>query len=311
MCKVPVTIGLCVKNCSETISETLKCIISQDYSSEMIEIIVVDDNSSDNTLSRITETLANSPFKFRVFSTKGKGLGVARQLVVNSANGKYILWIDGDMIVPENYVKLQVEFMEKNPQVGKARAKWGILDEDSLPAKLESMRLIEHLSNKKTSSSYLVGIGGSICRTKALREIGGFDENIKGAGEDIDLAVRLAKSWKFAISNAVFYHHFRKTWRGLWQQYFWYGYGMHYVNHKHKGISKVWTYLPPVSLSAGLRQAFIAFKQTKEKIAFLLPLQYFFKYSAWILGYVESHLNGYDIQKYQNNLNILKKNRVS
>jgi glycosyltransferase involved in cell wall biosynthesis len=292
MCKVPVTIGLCVKNCSNTIRDTLKCIIEQDYPSKLIEIIVVDDKSSDDTLSIITKTLSNSSLNFKVFSTKGKGLGFARQLVVSNARGKYIIWVDGDMIIPKNFVTQHVMFMERNPEVGKARAKWGVLKEHSLPAMLECLRLIAFSKTQK--KSYLTGIGGSICRTCALRAIGGFDVEIFGACEDIDLALRLAKSWKIATNDAIFYHRFRKTWKELWQQYYWYGYGMHYVCNKHKNAIRIWNYLPHVAFLAGMRQALFVFKLVRLKKAFLLPLQYIFKYSAWLNGYLRSHLDGYE-----------------
>ncbi|HGE70495.1 TPA: glycosyltransferase [Candidatus Poribacteria bacterium] len=291
MCNVPVTIGLCVKNCADTIRETLNCIIGQDYPHELIEVIVVDDQSSDDTIPIVIKTLSNYSINFKVLSTNGKGLGFARQLVVKNASGKYILWVDGDMILPNNYIMQQVKFMEQNPEVGKARAKWGFLNEDYLPAKLESFRVLTHSSGNK--NKLLVGIGGSICRTCALKEIGGFDEKIRGAGEDIDLSVRLAISWKNAISDAVFYHRFRKTWKSLWQQYFWYGYGIHYVNAKHKGIIKLWKYLPIISFFAGLKNFLSTIKLTKQKIAILLPFQYTFKYSAWLIGYIRSHFDQY------------------
>ncbi|MEM2506695.1 MAG: glycosyltransferase [Nitrososphaeria archaeon] len=296
MCRILVTIGLCVKNCANTICETLNCIINQDYPHKLIEVIVVDDNSSDETLARTVSMLSGSSLNFKVFSTKGKGLGFARQLVVKNAYGKYIVWIDGDMVLPKNYISRQVEFMERNPKVAQARAKWGVMNEKSLPAILESFRLLGHFRNG--GSPHLVGIGGSICRVDVLRLIGGFDENIRGAGEDIDLAIRLASFGKFAINDAVFYHRFRETWKGLWQQYYWYGYGIHYVNSKHRGIISIWKHLPHVSFFAGLLQALTVFRLTKLKIAFLLPLQYIFKYSAWINGYIKSHLDGYEYRDH-------------
>jgi GT2 family glycosyltransferase len=232
-----------------------------------------------------------------VLSTNGKGLGLARQLVVGNARGKYIIWVDGDMIIPKNFIAQQVMFMERNPEVGKARAKWGIVNERSLPSKLESFRLLKHLANQSKESSYLVGIGGSICRTHALRAIGGFDENIHGAGEDIDLVVRLAKSWKLAVSDVFFYHRFKSTWGGLWKQYFWYGYGMHYVNSKHKSVIKLWKYLPLISFFAGLKESLFVIGFTKNMVALLLPLQYVFKNVAWLIGYMHSYFNKYEYKQ--------------
>jgi glycosyltransferase involved in cell wall biosynthesis len=257
-----------------------------------MEIIVVDDGSTDKTLNKIVDKLSHGCLNFKILSTGGKGLGYARQLVVDNASGKYILWIDGDMIIPRNYVCLQVEFMERNSLLGKARARWGILNEKPLPAKLEEMRVLEQPTTSR--AAHLVGIGGSICRTRALRAIGGFDKSIHGAGEDIDLAIRLeAASWKSSISNAVFYHRFRRTWRELWKQYYWYGYGIHFINSKHKAVVKIWKYLPPFPLIEGIRRAIVAYRFRNELVAFLLPIQYSFKYLAWVIGYFRSHFNGY------------------
>ncbi|MEM5867131.1 MAG: glycosyltransferase [Candidatus Aenigmatarchaeota archaeon] len=39
-------------------------------------------------------------------------------VVVKNASGKYIIWVDCDMILPKDHVQKQVEFMEQNPKVG-------------------------------------------------------------------------------------------------------------------------------------------------------------------------------------------------
>ena len=293
--KVPITVGLVVKNCEDTIEDTIKGILSQDYPHGMIEIIVIDDKSEDNTVPIIDKELANNSLKYKIYRSKGHGLGSARQMVVENANGKHILWVDGDMVLPKNHIRLQVDFMERYPEIGKARAIWKILEEKDTASMLESMRLLKDLSRSRKSGHWQ-GIGGSICRTEALREIGGFDSKIRGAGEDIDLTVRLASYWKIGLSKAVFYHHFRKTWAGLWNQYAWYGYGMHYVNNKHRHVIKLWSYLPCVASLSAVPQAFEAFKVTAKKAVFLLPLQFFFKYCAWIYGYIVSHFDGYGHQ---------------
>jgi glycosyltransferase involved in cell wall biosynthesis len=290
--KVPVSIGLVVKDCADTIRDTINCILTQDYPQDMIEVVVIDDKSKDNTISIIAEGLAKHSFKHKIYRASGQGLGFARQMVVNNAHGKHILWIDGDMVLPRNHVRLQVDFMEKYPDIGKARAIWKIMEEKEPASLLESMRLLKDLSGNRKSGHWQ-GIGGSICRTDALREIGGFDTEILGAGEDIDLTIRLAAYWKIGLSRAVFYHHFRRTWPDLWKQYIWYGYGMHYVNNKHRKVIKLWTYLPFVGALSAIPQMSEAFRLTRKKTVFLLPFQFFFKYSAWIYGYIVSHFDGY------------------
>lgn len=292
-----VTIGLCLKNCEATIKETMIGILRQEFPFDQMEITVVDDGSSDNTIPIVVESLSDLKERLRIFSTEGKGLGTARQTVLENAKGKYIVWVDGDMILPKDHLRKQVEFMEKNPKVGKARARWGLLDERNLVANLESLRTLERGDfdlQQKASTTRFVGIGGSICRVNALKEAGAFDGHIKGAGEDIDIALRMRKKgWLLSVSHAKFYHRFRNTWKGLWDQYFWYGYGMHYVNHKHRGFFPFWTEFPPIAFIEGLLRSFTAYELTRWKSSFLLPLLYIFKQTAWCLGAIKGHRDGY------------------
>ena len=52
------------------------------------------------------------------------GLGVARQIVVDKACGKYIVWVDDDVTLPKDFVRKQVGYMEQNPHVGIAGARY-------------------------------------------------------------------------------------------------------------------------------------------------------------------------------------------
>lgn len=50
-----VTVGLCVKNSEKTVKDTVDSIIKQKYLPNLMEIIVVDGDSKDRTLSIVTE----------------------------------------------------------------------------------------------------------------------------------------------------------------------------------------------------------------------------------------------------------------
>ena len=292
MDNVPVTIGLCVKNCENTIGPTLDSIMSQDYSHNLMEIIVVDDGCDDNTISIVMEKLSKASINFRILETGGSGLGAARQKVVDYAKGKYIVWIDGDMVTPPDYISKQVEIMESHPRAGKARAKFGWLKSKTNNFLADSYFLA--YIGEAGIQRKLTGIGGSICRVSAVKDAGGFDVHIKGAGEDVDLATRmLACGWDFLTSDSLFYHMPKTSWRELWNQYVWYGYGIHYVRHKHKikniGISQ----LPPLALAISIRKAVVAFKFTGKKNSFLLPLPFLICSFAWWIGFAKAHFEKY------------------
>lgn len=74
-----------------------KCILScyENHLSENIEILVVDDGSTDTTLQKI-KNLQNSVKNLHVIHRKNQGLGASRNIGLHSAKGKYVWMIDGD-----------------------------------------------------------------------------------------------------------------------------------------------------------------------------------------------------------------------
>ena len=288
-----VTIGLCVRNCEASIKEAIDSVLNQDFPHELMEVIFVDDGSEDGTLSVILDYISNMDMQAKVFHSEWKGLGWARNVVVNNAGGDYIIWVDGDMILPKDHVKKQVEFMEQNPTVGIAKAKHGKLTRGNLVATLENIPYIvgDFRSQSKTTFK-LPGTGGSIYRVKAIRQAGGFDSDLSGAGEDLDAAYRIrASGWSLARTQTEFYERRRETWKALWDEYFWRGHGLHQALHKNENLFSLYKMLPPAGFLAGLLYSFKAYKLTRQKIVFLLPLHFIFKMIAWCLGFAKSHID--------------------
>jgi len=298
--KAKVTVGMCVKNCEATVKEAIDSVINQDYPHGLMEILVVDGNSKDKTLSIIIDSISKTDIQAKIYHDNGKGLGVARQIVVNKALGEYIVWVDGDVILPKNYLSSQVEFMNQNPQIGAAQAKWGASKERTLVAVLENTSVLDYGFKDAKTSPKSLGSGGGVYRARAVREVGGFDGHIKRAAEDRDVTARInAAGWLLSFNkNVELYHKYRETWMGLWGQYFWWGYGEHYISHMY-GLRSchAWPHylyrIPPVAFMAGLRRSLRAYKVSHQKISFLLPFHNFLKMIAWCFGFVKSHKEGY------------------
>jgi glycosyltransferase involved in cell wall biosynthesis len=283
-----------VKNCAESIRETIRTIADQDYQRKDIEAIVVDDGSEDDTLSAAVDFLSQEAIPVEAYRTGGKGLATARQMVVENAKGRYVVWVDDGLLFPVSFLRRQVTFMEQNSDVGEARARWGWCRKAGLVNKLENLMNLVYERSQQKSSTRLRGIGGSICRLEALRQIGGFDKSITGAGEDIEIAARMrAAGWRLSKSKAVFYYGFKETWHDLWRQHFWYGYGMHYVCHKHRNAIQLWTMFPVVGFMVGVAGTFRAYQLAHSKASFLLPFHFLFKKTAWFFGFLKSHIDRY------------------
>ena len=294
MVKPVVTIGVCVKNCESFIRNVIVSVIHQNYPRELTEIIVVDGYSEDKTLPIIKKTLSGIGIKTRFFY-ENKGLGFARQIVVDSAEGDYVVWVDGDIVLSRDYVKRQVEFMEQNPIVGVAGGMYGMYLGKTLVSAFENIAYV--VDSFKYGGKFfprLLGTEGSIFRVKAVRDAGGFDQQIVGAAEDTDLVYRIKKKgWLLYMTKATFYEKCKEDWRELWEQYVWWGYGGHYLFHKDKRINPIYEMLPVAGFIAGLLRSFIAYKLTHRKIFFLVPVHYIFKRIAWCYGFLKAHLNRY------------------
>ena len=103
-------------NSKKFILECLNSVIKQTYKN--IEIIVVDDCSSDNTLE-IVKKFKNKykfPKKIKIYSTKknSKTVAAPRNLGVLNCKGDYIAFIDSDDIWHPKKLQLQFSQLKKN-----------------------------------------------------------------------------------------------------------------------------------------------------------------------------------------------------
>jgi len=292
-----VTVGLCIKNAEGTIKETLASIFAQDFPHSQMELLTVIGQSRDKTLTSTEKTLKEADFVQRTF-VENEGLGKARDIVVSFAKGDYIVWVDGDMTLSTDYVRKNMEFMEHNPLCGIVRGKYGYTSDQTLVSMLENVVYVSDSEFGVKSASkvgYLPPTGGSIYRIAAIKAVGGFDTSIKGAGEDIEAAFRIKKAgWSICVTDTKFYPRFRSTWKALWDQYFWYGYGAHFLLHKNSAIIELYKMVPLAGTLAGVLRAVQYYKLAHKKAFFvLLPIHYTFKRIAWSIGYFKSHLSGY------------------
>jgi len=294
--KPKVTIGICVRNSESFIEEAIDSIINQDYQHELMEVILVDDGSTDRTLQVILFAIPKMKMGVKVFHQRWKGLGATRNTVVDNARGDYIVWVDGDMILSHDYIRKLVEFMDENLDVGIAKGKYELTPGDNWLSTLEiysraASKMVDFNCGAKAYSRSL-GTGGSIYRIEALKQIRGFDENLRGYGEDWDAECRIRKTgWSFYTTNVQFRDYERRgiTWNDLWYRNVKRGYGLHNFLEKNRGMINLYKMLPPAAFLSGLFHALTIYKLTHRKIVFLLPLQYIFKASALWLGYIKSH----------------------
>lgn len=98
-------------NCGKYIHRTVSSLLAQTY--ERIEIIIVNDGSTDDMLEKLLELTAKHP-SVNVITQSNSGVSCARNTGISKATGNYIMFMDADDEVKENWVASAVQAIEQN-----------------------------------------------------------------------------------------------------------------------------------------------------------------------------------------------------
>jgi len=99
-------------NSQRFIKDTIDSVFAQTY--ENWEMIIVDDNSKDNSVEYIKELIKNNS-KIKLISLeKNVGAAEARNIALDEAQGRYVAFLDSDDIWLEDKLQEQLSFMTKN-----------------------------------------------------------------------------------------------------------------------------------------------------------------------------------------------------
>ena len=198
-----VTVYIPTYNRSELLKRAVESVLNQDYRN--IELIVVDDNSTDEThnyLARVSKE--DSRLKYFI-NEKNSGACVSRNKAISSASGEFITGLDDDdYFMPHHVSSLLVSWI-------KLEDKYIALYPNSYIKRHVGLSKLKQRIPFCSRKDIIVAnhIGNQLfTRTKYLKEAGGFDENLP-AWQDLECWYRLLKFYnsKAACTNIYSYIH--------------------------------------------------------------------------------------------------------
>lgn len=120
-----ISIVIPVYNEEDKIKRCLESIRSQDYPQENIEIVFVDDDSTDNTLKIAKK------FKIKYVRNGKHDYDIGKSLGIKNSSNEYIMFLDADNILPcRDWFKRIVEPFQKNLDIVGAQPIWFTYDKD-------------------------------------------------------------------------------------------------------------------------------------------------------------------------------------
>src|SRR5207249_8144530 len=184
----------------------------RDYSD--FDVIVVDDGSTDNTAVIAAE------YNVRLIRTPNRGLSSARNTGLRAATGEIVAYIDDDAFPGRHWLKYLASTFLTSDHVGAGGPNVAPRD-DGLVANAVSKAPGGpiHVLLSDEEAEHIPGCNMAF-RKQAVEEVGGFDEQFRVAGDDVDLCWRLREAGgRIGFSPAaVVWHHRRNSVRSYWQQ---------------------------------------------------------------------------------------------
>jgi len=175
MNKVKLTVLMAVYNGGEFLKDSIQSVLNQTY--QDFEFLILDDCSTDNSVEIINSF---SDSRIVIYSNE-KNMGQTKSLTLglNHARGEYIARIDADDIAFPLWLKAQINFIERNPEVVVASANAIVIDENTkirrkylVPSKKEEILLRSLMASP---INHVV----SIMRKDILVQYGGYDDQYR------------------------------------------------------------------------------------------------------------------------------------
>lgn len=144
-------------NNQKHIEKSIHSVLSQTF--KHFEIIVVDDCSSDDSVS-IVKRLAEEDPRIKLYHMEENGgAAAARNVGVEKASGRYIAYLDSDDLWKEHKLDVQVAFMKKN-QYGFSCASYEVIDMEgnSLDKKVRMKKALDYKGFLTNNLLQTVGI---------------------------------------------------------------------------------------------------------------------------------------------------------
>lgn len=170
-------------NASQALSLCLHSLLRQTMNPERYEIVVTDDGSKDDTPDMVREIQKTAPCKLHYIWHENLGRSYNRNVGAKAATGRFLIFLDGDMVVKPQFVEAHLaghhapDLVVNGPVVNVSS-----LDPSDWP---------QHI--RDYSRAFFATGNVSIERQKFL-ESGLFDEDfIEYGWEDLELGIRLRK----------------------------------------------------------------------------------------------------------------------
>ena len=188
-------------NAEKYIERTIHSVLLQNY--ENIEIIVIDDGSTDNTAT-VVKKLANEDKRLHYVHQQNGGVSSARNHGYKLSKGEYLAFLDADDIWLPNNVSKKLAHLQDNPDVGLVHSDAMVIDENdnslNETKKGKSGWILDDLL--LWNGTCIPAPSSILVKREVVDSVGGFDTSLSTAA-DQEFFFRVAAKYKIGRVEEV------------------------------------------------------------------------------------------------------------
>ncbi|MBU0470379.1 MAG: glycosyltransferase [Nanoarchaeota archaeon] len=209
-------------NEEKSIEKTLQSLVDLDYPSEKMEIIVVNDGSTDRTKEIVAGFMETNPARNIVLiNQENRGKGNAMNNGLRKAKGEFFACLDADSFVNPDALGIMLPMFE-DQDVAAVCPLLKVKKPSSILGKVQWCEYIINMYyrylNAKLHCIHVTPGPFSVYRTKIINDLGGYDETT--ITEDLEIAIRLQKHHYKILQtfDTIVETEAPKSWKTLFKQ---------------------------------------------------------------------------------------------
>jgi glycosyltransferase involved in cell wall biosynthesis len=197
-----ITVILPAFNAQTFLAQTLRSVLSQDYSN--FELLIIDDGSTDETAAIAAEFTAGDD-RVRLIQQANSGVAAARNRGIAEARGAYLAFIDADDLWEPQTLGLWHYTLTHVPEsIGVVYA-WSldVDDKNFLTGGFHAAEVVGPVLPTLLAHNFLGNASSTMVRRELVQAVGGYDVSLRDRSaqgcEDWDFYFKLAELCEFAV----------------------------------------------------------------------------------------------------------------
>ncbi|WP_260961049.1 glycosyltransferase family 2 protein [Pseudomonas citri] len=174
-------------NAEKYLEEAMHSLFAQDYPN--VEVIVVDDGSTDNSLALLRQL--QQTYDFQLYTQANQGVSAALNHGLKYAKGVYVSTPDLDDVMLPHSIRVRAQYLDQHPRVGCVGALITYIDSDGRAIKEQRRDQIRvYAFDDILREATVIGAPTALYRMSALQDAGFYDPRLRV--QDFQMTLRIA-----------------------------------------------------------------------------------------------------------------------